>query len=68
MHSYFASLEESQRLLSAHGFSHWPTDDELARYVFEIMDMITLLASADGIRIYRDARGRLCAERVKGVR
>ncbi len=68
MRSYFASLEEGQRLLSAHGFDHWPTDDELARYVFEVKDMLTLLASANGVRFDRDARGRLRMTNVKGVR
>lgn len=68
MRSYFASLDKDQRLLATHGFDHWPDVDELTRYVFELTDMVTLLASADGVCIDRDARGRIRLTHEKEVR
>ena len=60
---FFPSAYEDQRLLKAHGFDHWPGDEELVRYLFAVEEKVDLLARANGIQLERDARGRLHAYR-----
>ena len=50
---------EAQRLLKAHGFERWPTEEELLRYLFKVEDKIDVLADMLGYRIAPDVRGRL---------
>ena len=63
----FPSMHEDQRLLKAHGFDHWPGDEELVRYLFAIEEKVDLLARVNGIQLERDARGRLHAYRRREV-
>ncbi len=58
---FFPSAYEDQRLLKAHGFDHWPGDEELVRYLFAIEEKVDLLARVNGVQLERDARGRLHA-------
>lgn len=44
----FPSMHEDQRLLKAHGFDHWPGDEELVRYLFAIEEKVDLLARVNG--------------------
>ncbi len=65
---FFTSMLDDQRLLKAHGFDHWPGDEELARYLFAVEEKIDRLANINGIQLERDARGRLHAYRRQEVR
>lgn len=61
---YFAL--EAQRLLKAHGFERWPTEEELLRYLFKVEDKVDILADMLGYRIAPDVRGRLRILRSNG--
>lgn len=58
---YFASLQAEQTILSRHGFDMWPDVEELARYVFEVVDALGVALSID---FSRDVRGRLVVVRL----
>lgn len=60
---FAGSVYDDQRLLKAHGFDHWPCDEELVRYLFAAEEKVDLLARVNGIQFERDARGRLHAYR-----
>lgn len=62
-----SSAYQDQRLLKAHGFDHWPGDEELVRYLFSLEEKIDFLAHANGIQFERDVRGRLHAYRKREV-
>lgn len=64
---YFALMIEDQRLLEKHGFDHWPGDEELVRYLFDVEEKIDLLAQVMGLEMERDVRGRLHAYRRQEV-
>ena len=64
---FFTSMLDDQRLLKAHGFDHWPGDEELVRYLFAVEEKIDLMASINGIQLERDARGRLHVYRKEEV-
>lgn len=57
---------EDQRLLKAHGFERWPTEEELLRHLFKVEDKVGILAGLLGYRIAPDVRGRLKVWRING--
>lgn len=57
-YSYFLSALNDERLLHDHGFDHWPTDEELARYLMDTNDRISAVERALGISSVKDVRGR----------
>lgn len=56
--SYFRKLEEQDRLLARHGLDHWPSEEELICYLFDIEDKIDSFCEAMGFTVVRDYRGR----------
>lgn len=57
--SYFNKLADRCRSMAEHGFDHFPDEGELLDYLIETNDKIDLLAGTLGMRIEKDARGRL---------
>lgn len=53
----------NERLLRKHGLSNWPTEEELARRIFDIEDEIAALALALDLVPRKDLRGRWLFER-----
>ena len=56
--TYFANIAKDEQLLAAHGFDHWPTDEELARYLMDTNDRMDALCKALSLRTVQDVRGR----------
>lgn len=44
--SYFGDMVRTERLLREHGFDHWPTEDELVRYLFATNDRLDAVCNA----------------------
>lgn len=55
---YFRQLAEQQRTLKAHGFDHFPTEEELLAYLCDTNGRLELLAAALGFSIEKDVLGR----------
>lgn len=55
---YFRQLAEQQCVLTAHGFNHFPNEEELLAYLFDTNDRLELLATALGFSIEKDVLGR----------
>lgn len=54
---YFNRLLEEERELKAHGFDHYPTEDELMRYAFGLEDRLKALCQALGVTVQCDCCG-----------
>ena len=48
---YFRQLAEQQCILTAHGFDHFPNEEEPLAYLFDTNDRLELLATALGFSI-----------------
>lgn len=57
LHSYFGDMVRAERLLREHGFDHWPTDDELVRYLFATNDRLDAVCNAMNAELVQDIRG-----------
>lgn len=55
--SYFGDMVRTERLLREHGFDHWPTDDELVRYLFATNDRLDAVCNAMNAELVQDIRG-----------
>lgn len=55
--SYFGDMVRTERLLRGHGFDHWPTDDELVRYLFATNDRLDAVCNAMNAELVQDIRG-----------
>jgi hypothetical protein len=55
---YFQQAYCDDRLLQAHGFSHWPDANELARCLFDLEEALTIACAALNLELRKDARGR----------
>lgn len=51
--AYFCGYQVDVQMLKEHGFDHWPDSEELARYVFDVMDAI---CNSLGLELKRDHR------------
>lgn len=55
--SYFGDMVRTERLLREHGFDHWPTEDELVRYLFATNDRLDAVCNAMNAELVQDIRG-----------
>ena len=51
--AYFYGHQIDVQMLKEHGFERWPDNEELARYVFDVMDAI---CDSLGLELKRDYR------------
>lgn len=56
--AYFSDVLRTERLLKSHGFDRWPTEEEIALYLFETNDRIDAICSFVGLETSRDVRDR----------
>lgn len=61
---YFKSAIADERMLRAHGFDQWATNEELAEYLFDTNDRIDALCNALGLATCKDVRNRWFVERM----
>lgn len=55
---YFEGFCNDKQLLKRHGFDHWPSEDELAEYLFETNDRMDAVCAALRLETCIDVRGR----------
>lgn len=56
--AYSSEALRTERLLKSHGFDRWPTEEEIALYLFEANDRIDAICSFAGLQTSKDIRGR----------
>lgn len=55
--TYFSDALRTEKLLKSHSFDSWPTEEEVALYLFETNDRIDAICSFVGLETSKDIRG-----------